>query len=479
MRTLHKHYIGGEWVEASAFKLHDVTNPATGQKSGEMVLGTEADVDRAVAAAAKAFETFQFSSREDRLEMLENILTEYKKRLDDLAEAVTLEMGAPKSLAQKAHVPAGIGHLSEAIKALKSYEFFEDRGPTHIVKEPIGVVGMITPWNWPINQISCKVAPAIATGCTMVLKPSEVAPYSAQIFTEIMHAAGVPAGIYNLVYGEGQVVGEALSGHENIDMMSVTGSVRMGAAVQANGAKTIKRVVQELGGKSANIVLDDANLEEVVSRDTVAVMRNTGQTCTALTRMLVPHSRMDEAAAIAAQAASTVVPGDPTKDETTMGPIAHGEQFKKVGEMIQTGIGEGARVVAGGAGFPDGCPEGGYYVKPTVFADVKPEMAIAREEIFGPVLSIIGYEDEDDAVRIANDSVFGLSGAVQSKDHARAQRIAARMRTGMVYINGAAGDLSAPFGGYKQSGNGREWGDHAFADFLEVKSILGHNQGIG
>ncbi|WP_262690423.1 aldehyde dehydrogenase family protein [Kordiimonas aestuarii] len=479
MRTLHKHYIGGEWVEADASKVHDVINPATGQKSGEMVLGSTADVDRAVAAARKAFETFQFSTREDRLEVLENILAEYKRRTADLAEVITLEMGAPKSLAQKAHVPAGIGHLSEAIKALKAYEFFEDRGPTRIVKEPIGVVGMITPWNWPINQISCKVAPAIATGCTMVLKPSEVAPYSAQIFTEIMDAAGVPAGVYNLVYGEGQVVGEALSGHAGVDMMSVTGSTRMGSAVQANAAKTIKRVAQELGGKSANIVLDDADLEQVVSRDTVAVMRNTGQTCTALTRMLVPHSRMDEAAAIAAQAASTVVPGDPNKDETTMGPIAHGDQFRKVGEMMQAGIDEGARLVAGGPGFPEGCPEGGFYVKPTVFANVKPEMTIAREEVFGPVLSIIGYGDEDEAVRIANDSDYGLSGAVQSKDHARAQKVAAKMRTGMVYINGAAGDLSAPFGGYKQSGNGREWGDHAFADFLEVKSVLGHNQGIG
>lgn len=479
MRQLHKHYIGGEWVEADAFKVRDIINPASGQKSGEMVLGNAADVDRAVAAAQKAFETFQFSTREERLELLQSILNEYQKRMEEMAEVITLEMGAPKALALRAHAPAGVGHLSEAIKALKKYEFFEDRGPTRIVKEPIGVVGMITPWNWPINQISCKVAPAIATGCTMVLKPSEVAPYSAQLFTEIMHAAGVPAGIYNLVYGEGQAVGEALSGHPGVDMMSVTGSTRMGAAVQANAAKTIKRVAQELGGKSANIVLDDADLESVVARDTVAVMRNTGQTCTALTRMLVPHSRMDEAAAIAAQAASTVVAGDPNADGTTMGPIAHGDQFKKVGEMIQAGIDEGARLVAGGTGFPEGCPEGGFYVKPTVFADVKPDMTIAREEVFGPVLSIIGYEDEDEAVRIANDSLYGLSGAVQSKDHARAQRVAAKMRTGMVYINGAAGDLSAPFGGYKQSGNGREWGDHAFADFLEVKSILGHNQGIG
>ncbi|WP_417465382.1 aldehyde dehydrogenase family protein [Kordiimonas sp.] len=474
MRTLHKHYIGGEWVDANSFSVRDITNPATARKSGEMVLGNAADVDRAVAAARAAFETFQFVSREDRLEILQNLVAEYQKRMAEMAEVITLEMGAPKFLATRAHAPAGVGHLMAAIEALKNYSFFEDRGPTRIAKEPIGVVGMITPWNWPINQIACKVAPAIATGCTMVLKPSEVAPYSAQLFTEIVHAAGVPAGVYNLVYGEGQSVGEALSGHPGVDMMSVTGSTRMGAAVQANAAKTIKRVAQELGGKSANIVLDDADLEAVVAREAASVMRNTGQTCTALTRMLVPHSRMDEAAAIAAQAVSTVVTGDPNKDETTMGPIAHEAQFHKVGEMIQTGINEGARLVAGGPGRPDGCPEG-FFVKPTVFADVKPEMTIAREEVFGPVLSIIGYKDEDEAVRIANDSLYGLSGAVQSKDHARAQRVAARMRTGMVYINGAAGDISAPFGGYKQSGNGREWGDHAFADFLEVKSILGHN----
>lgn len=474
MRQLYKHYIGGEWVEPAEFKTRDLTNPATAKKSGEMILGNTADLDKAVAAARKAFETFAFSSREDRLELLNNIIAEYKKRMAEMAEIITLEMGAPKTLAERAHAPSGLGHLITAAKVLENYSFHEDRGPTRIVKEPIGVVGMITPWNWPINQITCKVGPAIATGCTMVLKPSEVAPYSAQLFTEMMDAAGVPAGVYNLVYGEGPTVGDAMSRHPDIDMMSVTGSTRMGAAVQAASAPTIKRVAQELGGKSADIILDDANLEEVVARETLSAMRNTGQTCTLLSRMLVPADRMDEAAAIASQAASSVVTGDPTKEETTMGPIAHEAQFGKVGAMMQEAIDEGARLVVGGPGRPEGCEEG-FFVKPTVFANVTPDMTIAREEVFGPVLAIMGYEDEDDAVRIANDSPYGLSGAVQSSDLERARKVASRMRTGMVYINGAAGDISAPFGGYKQSGNGREWGDHAFADFLEIKSILGYN----
>jgi aldehyde dehydrogenase (NAD+) len=475
MKELHKHYINGEWVDPADFKVRDLINPATGRKSGEMILGSAADVDKAVAAARKAFESFGFASRAERLELLRAIMAEYQKRMPEMADVITLEMGAPTSLANKAHAPAGLGHLATAAQVLEHYVFNEDRGTTRICKEPIGVVGMITPWNWPINQIACKVAPAIATGCTMVLKPSEVAPYSAQLFTEIMDAAGVPAGVYNLVYGEGASVGEAMSGHPDIDMMSVTGSTRMGAAVQANAASTIKRVTQELGGKSANIVLDDADLEAVVARETLSAMRNTGQTCTLLSRMLVPEARVDEAAAIAAQAASSVVTGDPTKAETTMGPIAHGAQFAKVGEMMQEAIDEGARLVAGGPGRPEGADEGGFFVKPTVFAGVTPEMTIAREEVFGPVLSIMGYKDEDDAVRIANDSPYGLSGAVYSADPERARKVAARMRTGMVYINGAAGDLSVPFGGYKQSGNGREWGDHAFADFLEIKSVLGYN----
>ena len=474
MRQLHRHYIGGEWVSVDGANMRDIINPATEKKSGEMILGTSAEVDMAVAAAQKAFETFAFSTREERLELLGNIIAEYKKRLPEMAAVITEEMGAPVKFANTAQAPSGLGHLMTAVEVLKNFSFHEDRGPTRILKEPIGVVGMITPWNWPINQITCKVAPAIATGCTMVLKPSEVAPYSCELFNEIMHAAGVPVGVYNVVYGEGPTVGEAISGHPDIDMVSVTGSTRMGAAVQANAAKTIKRVTQELGGKSANILLDDADFEAAITRETLAAMRNTGQTCTLLSRMLVPSDRMDEAAEIAKKAAETVTVGDPNDEGTYMGPIAHGDQFRKVGELMDVAAKEGARVVTGGSGRPEGLSEG-YFVKPTVFADVTPDMTIAREEVFGPVLSIIGYDSEDEAIRIANDSPYGLSGAVQSADADRARRVASKLRTGMVYINGAPGDISAPFGGYKQSGNGREWGDHAFHDFLEVKSVLGYN----
>ncbi|WP_262695783.1 aldehyde dehydrogenase family protein [Kordiimonas aquimaris] len=474
MHNLDKHYINGEWVASGAASFRDLINPATEEKSGQMILGTAADVDAAVAAAKEAFVSFSQTTREERIDLLNRIISEYKKRSAEMASVITEEMGAPTTWSTNAHAPSGIGHLITARKVLENFDFEEDRGPTRIAKEPIGVVGMITPWNWPINQITCKVAPAIATGCTMVLKPSEIAPYSCQLFTEIMEAADVPKGVYNVVYGEGADVGEAMSGHPDIDMISVTGSTRMGAAVQANAAKTIKRVTQELGGKSANIVLDDADFEKVVKREALKVMSNTGQTCTALTRMLVPMDRMDEAAEIAAKAVERVVVGDPQDTTTTMGPISNETQHGKVGALIQKGIDEGARLVAGGVGRPDGL-EKGYFVKPTVFANVTPDMTIAREEIFGPVLSIIGYKDEDDAIRIANDSLYGLSGAVQSGDPERAKRVASRMRTGMVYINGADGDLNAPFGGYKQSGNGREWGAHAFNDFLELKSVLGYN----
>ena len=472
MRILDKHYIGGAWVEPLGDDRRDIINPANAQKSGEIVLGTAADVDTAVAAARKAFDSFAFSSREDRIEILQNIITEYKARIADMAEVITLEMGAPKAWAEGAQAPSGLGHLITALKVLRDYAFEETLGSAKVLKEPIGVVGMITPWNWPINQITCKVAPAIATGCTMVLKPSEVTPYSAQLFTEIVQKAGVPAGVYNVVYGEGPTVGEAMSQHPGIDMISITGSGRAGAAVQANAAKTIKRVTQELGGKSANIILDDADFEKAVKRGAIGVMTNTGQTCTAQSRMLVPHDKVKLAGEIAAKAMERVVSGDPSDANTTMGPIAHEAQFKKVGHMIQEAIDEGAELVAGGVGRPDTAPAEGFYVKPTVFAGVTPEMTIAKEEVFGPVLSIMGYENEDEAIEIANDTPYGLSGAVQSGDPERARRVASRMRTGMVLINGASNELMAPFGGYKQSGNGREWGPHAFADFLELKSVM-------
>ena len=475
MRKLHKHYINGQFVEGSGSDLRPIVNPATGVQSGEMLLGTSADVDAAVSAARAAFDSFSQTSREERLALLNAIVAEYSKRMGEMAEVIREEMGAPKMLAERAHAPSGLGHCMTAAKVLQSFEFDEQQGNHTITKEPIGVVGMITPWNWPINQITCKVAPAIATGCTMVLKPSEVAPYSAQLFAEIIDAAGVPAGVFNMVYGEGPVVGEAMSAHPGIDMMSLTGSGRAGAAVQRAAATTIKRVALELGGKSANILLDDVDFETVVARDTIAVMRNSGQTCTALTRMLVPAARMDEAAAIAKAAAEGFAVGNPAEESSMMGPIAHQAQFEKVRAMIQKGIDEGATLVTGGLDQPDGVPSDGFYVRPTVFANVTPDMTIAREEIFGPVLSIMGYQDEDDAVRIANDTPYGLSGAVSSADPSKAQAIARRLRTGMVHINGAPIDLNLPFGGYKQSGLGREWGEHAFNDYLEIKSMVGYS----
>ena len=474
MRNLDKHFINGAFVKGAGSETRALFNPATGEQSGSMILGTAADVDAAVAAARAAFESFSQTSREDRIAMLQSLVAEYSKRMADMAEVIRLEMGAPKTLAEKAHAPSGLGHLMTAAKVLKTFEFDVPHGSHMVTKEPIGVVGMITPWNWPINQITCKVAPAIATGCTMVLKPSEVAPLSAQLFAEIVEASGLPAGVFNMVFGEGPVVGEAMSAHPDIDMMSLTGSGRAGAAVQRNAANTIKRVALELGGKSANIILDDANFEKVVARDTIAVMRNSGQTCTALTRLLVPQNRMAEASAIAKAAAEGFKVGDPSLDDTHMGPIAHKAQYEKVVSMIELGIKEGASLVTGGAGKPAGSGEG-YFVQPTVFADVTPDMTIAREEIFGPVLSIMGYADEEEAVRIANDSPYGLSGAVSSADPERARKIARRMRTGMVHINGAPIDLNLPFGGYKQSGLGREWGAHAFEDYLEIKSLVGYS----
>jgi len=472
MRLIHKHYINGTWVSGSG-DLRDVINPASGEKSGEMIMGTAPEVDAAVAAARAAFEDFQWVSRRDRLALLSRIAEVYQRRMPEMAECIRAEMGAPVTLAEKAHAPAGIGHINTAIEVLKSFAFEEPQGEHMVLKEPIGVVGMITPWNWPINQIACKVAPAIATGCTMVLKPSEITPYSAQLFAEILDEAGVPAGVFNMVYGEGIVVGEAMSAHPQIDMMSLTGSGRAGAAVTRAAADTIKRVSLELGGKSANIILDDADFEQAVTHGTLNVMRNSGQTCTALTRMLVPADRVEEAAAISARVADDVSVGDPASADTFMGPIAHQAQYEKVQLMIQKGIDEGAKLVAGGAGRPDHVPAG-FYVKPTVFISVTPDMTIAREEIFGPVLSIIGYTDERDAVRIANDSIYGLSGAVSSGDPARARRVAAKLRTGMVLINGTPVNHSLPFGGYKQSGQGREWGKHAFDEFLEIKTIAGY-----
>jgi aldehyde dehydrogenase (NAD+) len=471
MREYLKFYIDGQWVEPAELKTLDVENPATAQTAGRIALGSAADVDRAVKAARKAFATWSQTSREERLDVLQRILTEYQNRFGDLAAAVTEEMGAPASLAQRAQIPVGMGHLSTAMGVLKDYVFEEDRGLTRIVKEPIGVCGFITPWNWPLNQIVCKVAPAIATGCTMVLKPSEVAPFTGQIFAEIMQAAGVPPGVFNLVHGDGPGVGVALSSHPDVDMISFTGSTRAGIEVAKNAAPTVKRVHQELGGKSPNVVLDDEVFAKSVGRGIGHVMNNSGQSCNAPTRMLVPQARMDEAIAAAKEAVERITVGDPNGN-ATMGPVVSKTQWDKIQGLIQKGIDEGATLVAGGTGRPEGL-EAGWYVKPTVFANVTNTMTIAREEIFGPVAAILGYASVDEAIEVGNDTEYGLAAYVNGADIEAARAVARRLRAGQVIINGAS-DLMAPFGGYKMSGNGREWGDFAFHEFLEIKAILGY-----
>ncbi len=473
MLEMLKFYINGEWVDPVEPRTLDVINPATEAVLGRISLGSAADVDRAVAAAKAAEASYAATSREERIALLESILEAFARRHDEVAEAIMDEMGAPWKLAKYAQAASGPQHIKAALEVLRTYPFEERHGDTLIVKEPIGVCGLITPWNWPMNQVAVKVAPALAAGCTMVLKPSEVAPFDAIIFAEILDEAGVPPGVFNLVNGDGPGVGSALSAHPDITMVSFTGSTRAGVAVAQDAAPTVKRVAQELGGKSANIILDDADFEKAVIGGARSCFDNTGQSCNAPTRMLVPAERMDEAAAIAAGVADSIKVGDPREDGVRMGPLVSEVQWDKVQHLIEAGIAEGATVVAGGAGRPDGIDKG-YFVRPTVFANVTNDMTIAREEIFGPVLSIIAYEDEDDAVRIANDTPYGLSGYVSSGDVDRARRVAARLRTGMVHINGADLDAMAPFGGYKQSGNGREWGAHGIDEFLEVKSIYGY-----
>jgi aldehyde dehydrogenase (NAD+) len=471
MREYLKFYIDGQWVDPVELKTLDVENPATEEVVGKIALGGAADVDKAVKAARRAFETFSRTSREERIDLLQRILAEYQKRFGDLADAVTEEMGAPASLAQRAQVPAGMGHLATAIEVLKNYKFEEDRGVTMIVKEPIGVCSFITPWNWPLNQIACKVAPAIAVGCTMVLKPSEVAPFSGQIFAEIMHAAGVPAGVFNMIHGDGPGVGVELSRHPGVDMVSFTGSTRAGIEVAKNAAPTVKRVHQELGGKSPNIILDDSVFSQSIARGVQHVMMNSGQSCNAPTRMLVPSKRMDEAMAVAKATAETVTVGDP-KGNSQLGPVVSRTQWDKIQGLIKKGVEEGATLVTGGPGRPEGLDKG-YFVKPTVFGNVTNDMTIAREEIFGPVLSILGYESLDQAVEVGNDTEYGLAAYVNGADIEQARKLASRLRAGQVSINGGS-DMTAPFGGYKMSGNGREWGDYAFHEFLETKAVLGY-----
>ena len=475
MRDELQFYINGAWVDPATPKTLDVINPATEAVVGHISMGSATDVDKAVRAARAAFASYSQTSLDERVALLEAIIAEYQKRYADMAAAITLEMGAPVVLAQKAQAAMGIGHLRSALGVLKNYHFQEQRGSTLVVKEPIGVCGLITPWNWPVNQIACKVAPALAVGCTMVLKPSEIAPFSARVWTEILHAAGVPAGVLNLVNGDGPTVGAAISSHPEVDMVSFTGSTRAGIEVARNAAPTVMRVHQELGGKSPNIILPDmagADFKRAVTNGVRGVMGNSGQSCNAPTRMLVPNNRMDEALAIAKAAAEATTVGAPDSG-AALGPVISATQFDKIQTLIQAGIAEGATLVAGGPGKPAGL-ETGYYVKPTVLGHVNNQMTVAREEIFGPVLVVLGYDTVDQAVQIANDTPYGLAAYVSGTDPEATRKVASRLRAGQVNMNSAGPDLMAPFGGFKQSGNGREWGDHAFAEFLEVKAVLGY-----
>ncbi|MYM62404.1 aldehyde dehydrogenase family protein [Pseudomaricurvus sp. HS19] len=470
MREYLKFYIDGQWVDPIEMKTVNPINPATEEPSGTIALGSEKDVDRAVMAARKAFATWSESTKEERLDVLQRIAVEYEKRSADLAQAITDEMGAPKALASGFHLMLGTGHLNTAIEVLKNFEFEELRGQTMIRHEPIGVCAMITPWNWPVNQIAVKVFPAIAAGCTVVMKASQESHYSAQVLTEIIDAAGVPAGVFNMIQGKGSVVGMAMASHPEVDLVSITGSEGAGVQVAKAAAEGVKRVGQELGGKSANILLDDSELLNNVSGGVITMMVNSGQTCSAASRMLVPKARMAEVIEAARSAAATVTVGDPNGD-FAMGPVVSAGQFDLIQGYIQKGVDEGAELIAGGLGRPEGLSKG-FYVKPTVFANVTNDMVIAREEIFGPVLCILGYDDIDDAIRIANDSPFGLAGNVGGVDLEACRAVARRMRTGCVYINNGF-DFNAPFGGYKRSGNGREWGEFGFHEYLEIKSMPG------
>ena len=467
-----KFYIGGAWVEPAERRTLPVVNPATEEVLYDVAIGGAADVDAAVGAARAAWPVFAATSRDERLALLARIMELYAKRMKDIGAAVSDEMGAPLPLAERVHAGAGLSHFMSTQEALKTYAFEERVGAAMVVREPIGVAGQVTPWNWPMNQIACKVAPALAAGCTMVLKPSEYTPTSALILAEVLHEAGVPPGVFNLVNGLGPEVGAAMSAHPGLDMISFTGSTRAGIDVAIRAAPTVKRVTQELGGKSANIILEDADFEKAVMGGARHCFNNSGQSCNAPTRMLVPATRMQEAARIAAAVADGLRVGDPREKGIDLGPVVNRTQWEKIQRLIESGVAEGATPAAGGPGRPQGLNKG-FYVRPTVFAGVTPEMTIAREEIFGPVLSILPYRDEDDAVRIANDTPYGLAGYVSSGDIARARAVARRIRAGNVNLNGAMNDRRAPFGGYKQSGNGREWGRFGLEEYLEVKAIGG------
>jgi aldehyde dehydrogenase (NAD+) len=467
-----KFYIDGQWVDPVAPQAFEVINPATEEVAAVISMGGAADVERAVAAARRAFDSYSRTTPIERAALLGRVLEVFNRHHEAIAQAISTEMGAPITLARNSQAPCGPGTISGMIEVLRDFRFEESQGRTRLVQEPVGVCALITPWNWPINQIAAKVVPALAAGCTMVLKPSEFAPLSALLWAEVMHEAGVPAGVFNMIIGDGLNVGAPLAAHPEVDMVSFTGSTRAGSAVARSAADTVKRVHQELGGKSPNIVLEDADFERAVAKGMAHVMRNTGQSCNAPTRMLVPAARLAEAEAIAARVAAGAVVGDPRSERTTMGPVVSKVQFGRVRALIEAGIAEGAKLVAGGSDRPAGLDRG-YFVQPTVFSNVNNQMRIAREEIFGPVLCILPYTTEEEAIRIANDTPYGLAGYVWSQDMAHAQRVGRRIRAGQISINGAAGDYKTPFGGFKMSGNGREFGEYGLRDFLEVKAVIG------
>ncbi|MEP1327666.1 aldehyde dehydrogenase family protein [Pseudophaeobacter sp.] len=471
MENLKKFYIGGEWVEPISTATMPVMNPATEQQIGTVAMGNQADVDRAVAAAKAAFESFSQTSKAERLALLDRLMEATKARFEDLAQAMSAEMGAPITMSREAQADAAIGHLQGFIDALQEIKQREtlSNGDT-LLREPIGVCGLITPWNWPMNQIALKVVPALATGCTCVLKPSEHTPISAMIYAEIIDAAGYPAGVFNLVQGDGVSVGSAMSRHADIQMMSFTGSTRAGSAITKDAADTVKRVTLELGGKSPNLVFADCDLEERVAGSVQEVMYNTGQSCDAPTRLLVERSVYDQVLDIAKRTAESIQVGNPAEEGDHIGPLFDRIQYDRVQEKIQTGIDEGARLLTGGLGKPEGF-DTGWFCKPTIFADVHNAMAIAQEEIFGPVLVVIPFDSEEDAIEIANDTPYGLAAYLQTGNPERAERVAARLRAGAVHINGGGFNYGSPFGGYKQSGNGREGGHMGLEDYLEVKTL--------
>jgi aldehyde dehydrogenase (NAD+) len=465
-------YIDGAWVDPIEPKELKVINPATEEVAGVISMGSSKDVDRAVMAARRAFDSFSRSTPAERLALLERMLAAYKAHYDEIAQAISIEMGAPITLSKGSQTGIGVGHISAMIDVLKNFKFEELRGTVRLVQEPVGVCALITPWNWPMNQVAAKVVPALAAGCTMVLKPSEYSPFSAIIWAKVMHEAGVPAGVFNLINGDGNGVGAPLSSHREVDMVSFTGSTRAGSEVARNAAASVKRVHQELGGKSPNVLLDDADFERAVTKSVLHVFQNSGQSCNAPTRMLVPAAKLAEVEAIAKRVAESVVTGDPSSEKTNLGPVVSKLQFERVEGYIAKGIAEGAKIVTGGSGRPDGLTKG-YFVKPTIFSNVRNDMTIAREEIFGPVLCILPYDSEEQAVQIANDTPYGLAAYVWSKDNLHARRIGGQIRAGQVTLNGASGNMNTPFGGFKMSGNGREWGEFGLRDFLEVKAVIG------